>query len=193
VPVIVRWPGKVAAGSHSDALLSGIDLAPTILSAAGLDVPSEMTGLSFLNALLDKPYTGRKQVFAERGWHFGPITRTDGLDLSRSVTTRRYHFIYNALPDRRYTPVDMVRSRAWDAIEAAHRDGKLSELHQRLYFQNPRPVFELYDLESDPYQLTNLAGNSDLEATERELVESLDRWMIREGDYLPLPSHVLSN
>jgi hypothetical protein len=87
----------------------------------------------------------------------------------------------------------MVRSPAWDAIEAAHRDGKLSELHQRLYFQNPRPVFELYDLESDPYQLTNLAGNSDLEATERELVESLDRWMIREGDYLPLPSHVLSN
>ncbi len=192
VPLIVRWPGKVKAGTHSDALVSGIDLAPMILAAAGLDVPREMTGVGFLDELLGRPFAGQKRIVAERGFHAGPLDRTDGLDLARSVTTRRHHYIYNALPDRSYTPVDMVNDPAWPAIEAAHRDGRLSELHDRLYFQNPRPVFQLYDLESDPYQLTNLAGTSELQATERELREALDQWMIREGDYLPLPSHIPS-
>lgn len=193
VPLIARWPGKLKPGTHSDALVSGVDLAPTILAAAGLDVPQEMKGVGFLDELLGRPFKGREQVFAERGYHAGPLTRTDGLDLARSVTTKRYHFIYNALPDRVYTPVDMVKDPAWTAIVAAHRDGRLSELHDRLYFQNPRPVFQLYDLERDPWQLTNLFGTADMKATETALRQALDRWMIREGDYLPLPSHVSDN
>lgn len=190
VPLIIRLPGKVKPGTHSNALVSGIDLAPTILAAAGLDVTPEMTGVGFFDELLGRPFTARKQVFAERGYHAGPLTRTDGLDLLRSVTTERYHFIYNALPERSYTPVDMVNDPAWAAVEAAHRDGRLSELHDRLYFQNPRPVFQLYDLQADPYQLTNLADNRELKTTFQELRQALDKWMIREGDYLPLPSHV---
>ena len=73
--------------------------------------------------------------FAERGWHWGPITRTDGLDLSRSVTSERYRYIYNALPNRSYTPVDMSGKDAWKAIlKAAHATEQLSPLHERLYF-----------------------------------------------------------
>ena len=86
VPLMIRWPGKVSPGSVSDVLISGEDLAPTILAAAGLEVAQEMTGVSFLPALLGKPFEGRNQVFAERGWHFGPITRTDGFDLSGGNT-----------------------------------------------------------------------------------------------------------
>src|SRR5690606_37375089 len=86
VPLIVRWPGRVAAGSRCDTLISGIDLAPTILAAAGIDAPAEMSGRSFLPALLGEQLAGNEFVFAERGWHWGPITRTDGLDLSRSIT-----------------------------------------------------------------------------------------------------------
>lgn len=190
VPLIVRWPGKLKAGSSSEALISGVDLAPTILAAAGLGTPPEMTGTAFDDILLGRPQRGREQVFAERGYHAGPLSRTDGLDLSRSVTTARYHFIYNALPDRRYTPVDMFDHPAWNAVQSAHREGRLSELHDRLYFQNPRPVFQLYDLEKDPHQLTNLAKDRDHKTTFQELRQALDRWMIREGDYLPLPSHV---
>jgi hypothetical protein len=54
----------------------------------------------------------------------------------------------------------------------------------------PRPVFELYDLEKDPYQLENLAGDAATAKVEKELREELDRWMVKESDYLPLPSHV---
>ncbi|MBI1357841.1 MAG: sulfatase-like hydrolase/transferase [Acidobacteria bacterium] len=190
VPLLVRWPGKIRAGSVTDAMVSGIDLGATMLAAAGLEPPNGAEGLSFLPALLGEPFPGREYVFAERGWHAGPITRTDGLDLSRSITSRRYRFIYNALPERTYTPVDMPDKEAWLAVQAAHRDGKLSSLHERLFFQNPRPLVELYDLQEDPYELRNLAGDDSLKLIEHQLQVELERWMILENDYLPLPTHV---
>lgn len=189
VPLIVRWPGKVKAGSVSDALVSGVDLAASILEAAGLNAAPGMTGVSFLDELLGKEFEGRKHVFAERGWHFGPITRTDGFDLSRSIATRRYLYIYNAIPERSYSPVDMEKNPGWIAMRRLHDQGKLSAVHERLYFQNPRPIFELFDLENDPYQLSNLAGKKATESIEESLRVEMDKWMIRESDFLPLPSH----
>lgn len=191
VPLLIRWPAKIKAGTTCDALISGTDLAPTILEAVGLKPAGGMSGVSFLPALLGQPFQGRAHVMAERGWHFGPITRTDGFDLSRSIMTKRYHYIYNAIPDRSYTPVDMPGGEAWTAVQAAHEAGKLSKLHDRLYFQNPRPLVELYDLENDPFELHNLAGESPLRETEDQLRIEMEKWMIREGDFVPLPTHVL--
>ena len=193
VPLLIRWPAEIKAGTESDELISGIDLGATILAAAGLETPKEMDGQSFLPLLLGENFVGRNHVFAERGWHWGPITRTDGLDLSRSITTARYRYIYNALPGRSYTPVDMPRKDAWLAIQAAHQQAKLSPLHERLYFQNPRPIVELYDLEHDPLEIKNLAGQESHQGIEQQLRVALEKWMIREHDYLPLPSHALQN
>ncbi len=190
VPLIVRWPGKVKAGSVSDALVSGVDLSATIIDVAGLNAASGMTGVSFIDELQGKPFRGRDYVFAERGWHFGPITQTDGFDLSRSITTDRYLYLYNAIPERRYSPVDMGKNPVWIAMQQLHEQGELSALHERLYFHLPRPIFELYDLEKDPFQLKNLAGTKAIEAIETELRVEMDKWMIRESDFLPLPSHV---
>ena len=189
VPLIVRWPGKVKAGTSSNHLISGVDLAATILEMAGVEKAPGMTGRSFLNLLLGYVYTPRKYVFAERGWHFGPITRMDGFDLSRSVMSGRYLFIYNSIPERGYSPVDMPTNPVWLNMQALHEAGNLSPLHTRLYFQNPRPIFELYDLERDPFQLKNLVGQSSVNEIESDLRIEMDKWMIREGDYLPLPSH----
>ncbi|MDP7441550.1 MAG: sulfatase [Verrucomicrobiota bacterium] len=192
VPLMVRWPEKIKPGTESDVLVSGEDFAPTLLAAVGMDAPVEMTGVNFLPALLGNSFTGREQVFAERGWHSGPITRSDGFDLSRSITTKRYNFIYNAIPERGYTPVDMAKKNAaWNAIKAARESSDLSELHERLYFDSPRPVFELYDLENDPYEMNNLADTEAVREVEEDLREKLDRWMVREGDYLPLPVHAM--
>lgn len=192
VPLLIRWPARIKPGTTCNALISGIDLAPTILEAVGLTPAEGMSGLSFLPALLGQTFQGREHVMTERGWHFGPITRTDGFDLSRSIMTKRYHYIYNAIPDRNYAPVDMPGGEAWTAVQAAHEAGKLTKLHDRLYFQNPRPLVELYDLENDPFELHNLAGESMLKETEDRLRIEMERWMIREGDFVPLPTHVLS-
>ena len=191
VPLIIRWPAVINPGRISDVLVSGVDLAPTILAAAGLEKARGMTGLSFSPELEGKPFEGREYIFAERGWHWGPITRSDGFDLIRCVTSRRYHFIYNVIPDREYAPVDMVKSKeiAWSAIKEARADEELSQLHKRLYFQLPRSVFELYDLKNDPYQLQNLSGTASTADIENKLRAQLDRSMVRESDYVPLPSH----
>ena len=189
VPLIIRWPDHVKPGSTSDVLVSGEDLAPTILAAAGIEPAKGMTGISFLPVLLGQPFEGRDHLFAERGWHAGPITRTDGFDLSRSVVTRRYNFIYNALPDRAYWPVDMdEKNIAWEAVGKAHEAGTLPKDQDARYFSKPRPTFELYDLEVDPFELNNLAGQDSVKIVEEELRKKMDRWMVREGDSLPLAS-----
>jgi arylsulfatase A-like enzyme len=189
VPLIVRWPGVVAAGARSDILVSGEDLAATVLEAVGLAVPGAMTSVSFLRALQGEASGGRKYIFAERSWHgSGPVTRTDGLDLSRSITSKSHRLIYNVLPDRAYTPVDMFKADAWRALTEAHAAKLLSPLHERLLFAAPRPIFELFDLERDPFELTNLAGQPATEAIETALCNELARWMVRESDFLPLPS-----
>jgi N-sulfoglucosamine sulfohydrolase len=189
VPLIVRWPGVVQPASQSDVLVSGEDLATTLLEAVGLPVPSPLTGISFLPALQGRPFEGRDYVFTERGWHgSGPITRTDSLDLSRAVTSRRYRFIFNVLPDRPYVPVDMVGADAWPALLQAHAENRLSPLHERLLFQKPRPIHELYDLQNDPYELENLAGREGMKEIEMKLRIALATWMVREADFLPMPS-----
>lgn len=194
VPMIIRWPNNIKANSVCNTLVSGDDLAPTLLEMVGLSFSNKITGRSFLGALnKDKMYMGRKYVFAERGWHWGPLTRTDGLDFSRSVTSRRYHFIYNALPLQEFAQVDMVKTEAWDELEQANKAHMLSKLHQNLYFQGTRPVFELYDLQNDPFELNNLAGTAELEETEKKLRNEMEKWMVKNHDFLPLPSHIIIN
>ena len=87
----------------------------------------------------------------------------------------------------------MRQKDVWIAMMAAHQDQQLSPLHERLYFQNPRPIVELYDLEKDPLELQNLAGLDSHQGIERQLQIELEKWMIREHDYLPLPTHALQN
>ena len=120
--------------------------------------------------LKGQPFDNREYVFAERGWHFGPVTRTDGFDLVRSVTTDRYHFIYNAIPEREFGPVDMAKGNiAWEAVKAAYEKGELSDLHERLYFRTPRPIFELYDLNED------IAEQKDLSQIKPGIVQQLTK------------------
>ena len=52
----------------------------------------------------------------------------------------------------------------------------------------PRTVYELYDLQADPSELSNLSGKTELAAIERELRVALAEKMILDGDYLPLPA-----
>ena len=80
---------------------------------------------------------------------------------------------------------------AWEAVKSARAKGSLSGMHERMYFETPRPVFELYDLERDPLQLENLSGRESLATIEEELRTRLDEWMVRENDFLPLPTHVV--
>jgi N-sulfoglucosamine sulfohydrolase len=192
VPFIIRWPGVVKPGGESRALLSGEDLAPTLLAAAELPAHSHMSGVSFLPLLKGETQSTRKYVFVERGPHgSAPVTvnmSNAGFDLSRAVRSERYKFIYNCTPWIPYAPVDSAGGAAWTQIKAAHDQNKLQPSVAATYFTQPRPVYELYDLQSDPSELTNLIGKPELAAAEKELRLALAEKMILDFDYLPLPA-----
>ena len=188
VPLLVRWPGKLQAGRTTAELISGEDLAPTFLEAAGITPPKEMTGRSFLKHLRGQPFDGRKYAFAERGAHGSSLPNgSSGFDLGRCVVGRRYKLVYNALWQLPYQPVDFNNDPFWKELQAMNAAGKLSPELSRVYFSPTRPMFELFDLESDPREFKNLIGKPEAAGIERELKEALNEWMILERDYLPLP------
>lgn len=191
VPLLVRWPGVLKPGSSTRELISGEDITPTLLEAAGLTAPREMSGISFLKLLRGEKFEGRKYIFAERGPHgratFDENTRANGYDLSRCVRSKRFKLIYNCTPYQIYAPVDSANSPSWKDIAAAQQAGRLPPQFSRAYFTHPRPIYELYDLEKDPGELNNLAGKPDYAAIELELKTALQEKMILDYDYLPLP------
>ncbi len=203
VPFVVWWPGVVKAGGDSKALISGEDLAPTLLAAAGVDVGQtekdgvrstapRMSGVSFLPLLKGESHQPRKYLFVERGPHgSAPVTvdiKNSGYDLSRAVRSDNYKFIYNCTPWIPYSPVDSAAGAGWKEMQAANAADKLTAGLKATYFTSPRPVYELYDLNADPSELKNLSGRSEVAAVERELREALTEKMILDGDYLPLPA-----
>ncbi len=190
VPCLVRWPGRIRPGTVIRALASGEDVTPTLLEAAGLPVPSDMSGRSLLPVLTGERESVREFVFAARLVHgsrpFKEGTTTHTFDLSRMVRSQRYKLIYNCTPFMKYSPVDSYRELSWLEIVDAHLWGRLDPALDRAYF-GPRPVLELYDLERDPAELNNLAGRPELAQVQRRLLEALQEKMILDWDFLPLP------
>ena len=188
VPLIMRWPGMIKAGRASSDLISAEDLAPTFLEASGVAAPKEMTGRSFYKLLRGEAFEGRKYIFSERGAHHVYLpTQSAAFDLGRCAVGRRYKFIYNALWQIPYEPVDFASTAFWKELREMNAAGKLTPELSRIYFSPTRPMFELYDLENDPREIDNLAGRTEAAAMEQELRAALIEWMVLERDYLPLP------
>ncbi len=191
VPLVIRWPGVIQPGRESRSLLSGEDIAPTILAAAGLTAPAKMSGHNFVALLKDETYSPRRYIFVERGPHgTAPVTptiRSSSYDLARAVRSDGYKLIYNCTPWIPYSPVDSAGGAGWREMTAANEAGQLSPGLRNTYFTSPRPVYELYDLQADPSELNNLSGTPALQTTEFELRRVLAERMILDFDYLPLP------
>ena len=187
VPLIVAGPG-VEKGAASDALISGIDIAPTVLELAGKQAPEAMTGKSFVSALKGENYGGHEYIFATRVPHSSGLPEHTGyFDLSRTVFDQRYKLIYNALWQLPYSPVDFRNHPMWKDLANRAKAGTLEEKYVRAFFAEPRSMFEVYDLKNDPHEFNNLSGHPEYADVEQQLKEELHEWMILNQDYLPLP------
>jgi arylsulfatase A-like enzyme len=188
VPLIARWPGRIKPGKTT-ALISGEDIAATFMDAGGAAPPAGVTGRSFLPLLAGGRYDPREYIFGARLHHgnaaFTPQTRASTFDLSRCVRSRRFKLIYNVTPQMEYWPVDSGQDPGWQQMLAAHKAGSLSAEHERAYFQRPRPVLELYDLEKDPAELHNVAGMVEYRDQQQTLVAALQEKMIVDHDFVP--------
>lgn len=192
VPLLAWWPGVIKPGGDSSTLISGEDIAPTCLEAAGLAVPDRISGVSFMPLLRGESFAKeRTYIFAERGPHgsstFTENTAASSVDFSRCVRSAGYKLIYNVSPYQRYAPVDSAGDPSWKDIVKAHEEGQLASEFEAIWFTHPRPVYELYDLKQDPSELQNLYGQKGLEAVTMELKTALQKKMILDYDYLPLP------
>lgn len=154
VPLMARRPNHIKPG-RTRTLISGEDLAATLMEAGGGAIPPEVSGRSFYQLLTGGAYESREYILSARLHHgngsFGPDTKASIFDLSRCIRRSRYKLIYNVTPQMEYWPVDSGQNPGWQEIVAAHKAGTLRSEYERAYFQ--RPVIELYDLEADPAEL----------------------------------------
>jgi N-sulfoglucosamine sulfohydrolase len=188
VPLIARWPGHIQPGI-TRTLISGEDLAATFMDAGGAAMPKGVSGRSFFPLLTGGKYEPREYVFSARLHHgnssFGPGTKASTFDLSRSVRNQRWKLIYNVTPEMEYWPVDSGADPGWQQMLAAHKAGKLKPEHERAYFQRPRPVLELYDLDADPGELNNVAGRAEYRDIQETLTAAMQEKMITDYDFIP--------
>jgi arylsulfatase A-like enzyme len=188
VPLLARQPGKINPGSVSNALISGEDIAPAFLEIAGSDIPAEMTGKSFVPAFTDSSFSAHTYIFAERGAHgHGLPNNSAAFDLGRTAFSKEYKLIYNALWQLPYSPVDFAGQPFWQKLQEQNRNRTLDARYRQLFFAEHRPIFEFYDRINDPCELNNLAGNPAYAEQEHALKAELQKWMILNRDFLPLP------
>lgn len=174
VPLIIRFPGSKDAGTVNGQLISSIDFGPSVLSLAGIPVPSHMQGRPFLGNQASSP---RDAVFAARD-------RVDeSYDMIRSVRTKDFLYIRNYYPNEPFPiwvpylsnmPIykEMLRLDAEDKLTGP----------QKSWMTYKRPPEELYDVKADPFQINNLAENPGYKSVRDELRKRQDQWTIETGD-----------
>lgn len=190
VSALLRWPGKVAAGSTSSTLMQYVDIPPTFLEAAGIDptkidvgcpdanVATGFDGRSFFPVLLGKSPDLREYIFAQHTtWGSGGVTATFPI---RAVRDKRYKLIRNLEPDHTFS-IESIHEN--EVVKSWQSDAKNNPaLAARVARLFKRPAEELYDLNSDPFEEKNLAADPALAEVKTRLQAQLDAWMAQQGD-----------
>lgn len=179
VPLIIRWPNQIQANSEDDRLVSLIDLAPSTLAMAAIDVPETMQGQN----LFDDSIPEREFVFAARD------RCGDAPDRIRSVRTDRFKYIRNDEPNRSYTQVSSYKKLQYPVmtlLHVLHARGELDPIQAR-FFSGVRPAEELYDVVADPFETHNLADSAEHAQVLDDLRVRLDRWIDETDDQGRIP------
>lgn len=155
-------------------LVSFVDFPATTLNLAGVDIPASMEGIPFLGPDTPEPRTAV----------FGARDRADDMfEMSRAIVDERYIYIRHYMPHLPYIQTGVINSNnklAYRALREAHESG-LTNAEQAKLWQS-KPVEELYDLVTDPMELTNLAENSETADIKERLRGQLQDWIIETKD-----------
>lgn len=184
VPMMVRIPKMFEQltnekmGTHTDRLVTFVDLPPTVFSLAGIDIPSNYQGHPFLGPQQAKP---REYAFMHRA------RMDERYDLSRSVRDKRFRYTRNYMPHRKY---GMHLEYLWRAEpttvwEREYLAGRCNEAQSA--FWERKPYEELYDVVNDPHEVNNLVGDSTFEKDLNRLRRACDRWQteILDAGFIP--------
>lgn len=184
VPTIVRWSGHVKPGVRTRAMVSWVDILPTLVEVAGGKAPKGLDGKSFVPVLRGAAMA-RPEIYTTHN-NDGSIN----VYPMRSVRTDRWKYIANLHPEYTYTThIDQWVRRvdsgkyfpSWR--EAGKRDPAAQATVNAYYH---RPAEELYDLSADPDEKHNLAGDPRHAATLRSLRARLAKWRLQQRDDHPV-------
>jgi len=180
VPLVIAWPGKIKPGTRTNAMVSWVDLFPTLIDIAGLNVPTEIDGRSFKPVLLGKTDAHRDVIHTT---HTG-----DGIMNiypMRSVRIGKWKYIRNLTPHAYHTNHSNFLGRDgagafWASWHAAAEKDPAAAKKLKRYFQ--RDTEELFDLEKDPEEQHNLANNPEYKDKLTELSANVTAWMTANKD-----------
>ncbi len=184
VPMIIRFPGGQFAGERDARMVSFIDLAPTMLSLAGIEPPAFMDGTAFM---------GEYMRAEEPRFVFGAADRFDEkYDRRRFARNDRYKYIRNYMLDQ---PVylDLSYRKQMTIMQELLRlrdEGKLTP-EQELWFDPVKKPEELYDLQTDPFELNNLTEDPDYANVLKEMRDAMDSWLGEFDDTGLMPEEEL--
>ncbi|MGD9419106.1 MAG: sulfatase family protein [Verrucomicrobiota bacterium JB025] len=187
---LVKWPGQEAHAFVTDAVAQYCDILPTLIDAAGGEVPADLDGRSLLPVITGKTTTHRKQAF---------FTYNSGKEgppfVSRGVTDGRYKLMWNRTPD------NLFGVRTINGFDFEYDDKKMPDRNPRMMYLSwlekaktdpaarqaverfrRQPEFQLFDLALDPWEMTNLAGNPEYAERLLAMKTSIAEWMKQQGD-----------
>jgi len=174
IPFIVRWPG-VSKPMRTNAMVSTIDILPTILDATGVAPTGKMHGESLRPVLQDEDASWRQYLVAEFHFHgsrpYFP---------RRAIRDHRYKLIHNLRAGKARPSTGIDADPAYRLSQEPRYNGTLV---RRAFdtFANP-PEFELYDLEKDPIEFHNLAGKSEHRVIQQRLIRALVEYRRETND-----------
>jgi arylsulfatase A-like enzyme len=180
VPLLAVWPGKLEPGSTTDAMVSWVDVLPTLVEVAGGTPPRDIDGRSFAAVLRGEATTHRDRIFSTHSGdsHFNvyPI---------RSVRTAGWKYILNPHPEYQHaTHVNRDGRNEgviyWRSWEARAKDDPDAAAKVARYRRRPRE--ELYDLAADPHELRNLADDPNQAGRLAAFRAEVEDWMRDQGD-----------
>lgn len=194
VPLIVRIPqkfrpsGQAEPGTISDELVSLMDLGPTMLNLAGIELPDAIHGRAFLGNSRSEP---RQLIYTIRD------RMDERYDMMRAVRNHRYKYIRNYQSFKPYFQIT-------NTMEREHTMKELRRLHALNMLQpaaaqfmvDSKPLEEFYDLKNDPHEINNLIDQANQDDELRQNLDSLRRahidWVFETRDTGLIPEAELA-
>jgi N-sulfoglucosamine sulfohydrolase len=186
VPLIIKWNGIIQPGTRSDALVSLVDLLPTLTEMAGRQTPDDLDGKSLLPLIIGESNTHHEYTYAA-------YTNKGVQDANtfpiRSIRNGQYKLIVNFNHEEPFTirmterPDDRAVVCGYRVLEswemAIKKDSFAADRYQQFRY---RQRLELYDLKNDPFELENLAGQVNHRTIQQTLIKELKKWLYEQGD-----------
>lgn len=181
--LIARWPGQIAAGERTKALVQYADVAPTLVELVDRKPPSGFDGKGFLPVLLGQTNSHREFVYGiHNNMPEGPSYPI------RTISDGQFRYIENLQPEQLYIEKHLMGLRGegtlnnpyWGTWVFNSADSPRTYSLVKRYLQ--RPAEQLYHTAEDPYEMRNLAEDSEWQSRKATLRKQLHQWRRSQGD-----------